>query len=228
MRHLRSPLAVVGFLATLTFHALAADIKIVANPSVKADLISMGELRGLFLAETNSLKDGSRVEPVFEREGPVHEAFVKDFLKQTNASLRSRYGELVFTGKGSMPKTFSSDVEVVAYVARTRGAIGYVATSASTEGVKVLDVVFEGGKAERTLLTRVNPEYPETLHQMHIGGVVRLLVTIAPQGNVETVTLVGGNPILGDAAIKAVKQWVYAARPSKTTIEVSVPFEAPR
>jgi hypothetical protein len=84
------------------------------------------------------------------------------------------------TGKVSMPKAFNSDAEVIAYVAKTRGAIGYVSASAGTEGVKVLDVTFEGGSRERRLITRVEPEYPETLRQMHIGGIVRLQITISP------------------------------------------------
>jgi hypothetical protein len=43
---------------------------------------------------------------------------------------------------------------------------------------------------------------------------------------VESVTLLGGNPILGESAIKAVQRWVYTAAPSRTTLEVTVPFDA--
>jgi TonB family protein len=228
MRPLRTQLVTACLLAVLTFRCFAADVKVVANPSVAADSISVSELRSIFLAETITLKDGSHVEPVFEREGAVHETFVKEFLKQTNASLHSHYGELVFTGKASMPKAFNSDAEVVAYVARTHSAIGYVSASAATDGVKVLDVDFDGGKSVRRLITRVDADYPETLRQMHIGGVVRLRVTVSPPGRVEAVQLLGGNPILGDAAMKAVKQWIYGPGPSTTTMQITIPFEAPR
>jgi TonB family protein len=60
---------------------------------------------------------------------------------------------------------------------------------------------------------------------MHIGGVVRLRVTISAKGNVETAVLLGGNPILGENAITAVKHWTYAAGSSQTTVEVSIPFD---
>ena len=124
-----------------------------------------------------------------------------------------------------MPKELSSDAEVVAYVARTRGAIGYVSSAASTEGVKVL-MVSDGRNPQRTLLTRVEPGYPETLQRLQIGGIVRLAVTISPNGAVENVALLGGNPILAEAATKAVKQWIYSPGPSETTIEVAIPFES--
>ena len=47
---------------------------------------------------------------------------------------------LVFTGKASIPRRFSSDPEVIEYVARTKGAIGYVSANASAAGVKTLQV----------------------------------------------------------------------------------------
>jgi hypothetical protein len=37
--------------------------------------------------------------------------------------------------------------------------------------------------------------------------------------------LLGGNPILGEAAASAVKGWIYTPNRSRTTIEVSIPFD---
>jgi TonB family protein len=229
MSHRNTLLALAALTLSLAPRSLAADLKIVANPSVKADSISVDELRSVFLAERDSLSDGSHVEPVFERAGAVHETFLREFLKESNESLQNRYGALVFTGKVAMPKSLNSDAEVMAYVARTRGAIGYVSASASSEGVKVLAVVSETSRSGRALLTRallsqVQPEYPETLRQIGISGIVRLQVVISPQGSVEEVSLLGGNPILGESAMKAVRQWTYVAAPKKTTLIVTVPF----
>jgi len=217
-------LAALSLTLSLAPRSLAEDLKIVANPSVKADSISASELRSVFLAERDSINDGSHVEPVFQRSGAAHETFLRDFLRESNESLQSRYGALVFTGKVAMPKSFNSDTEVVAYVAKTRGAIGYVSVSASSEGVKVLEIVTETSRSGRALLTQVQPEYPETLRQIGISGIVRLKVVISPQGNVEEVSLLGGNPILGESAMKAVRQWTYVAAPKTTTLIVTVPF----
>ena len=224
MRYRITLLALAALTLSLTPRSFAADLKIVANPSVKADSISASELRSVFLAERDSINDGSHVEPVFQRSGAAHETFLRDFLRESNESLQSRYGALVFTGKVAMPKSFNSDTEVVAYVAKTRGAIGYVSVSASSEGVKVLEIVTETSRSGRALLTQVQPEYPETLRQIGISGIVRLKVVISPQGNVEQVSLLGGNPILGESAMKAVRQWTYVAAPKTTTLIVTVPF----
>ena len=74
--------------------------------------------------------------------------------------------------------------------------------------------------ADRKVITRIEPKYPPTLERLYIGGVVRLQVDIAANGTVESAQLLGGNPILGQSAIAAVKQWKYAPAKTKTrTIE---------
>jgi hypothetical protein len=119
--------------------AASVEFKVVANPSVKASEISADDLKGVFLATKASLPDGSQVEPVLAKTGAAHQAFLKD-LGKSDAGLSTYYRSLVFTGKGSMPKICGSDAEVIEYVAKTKGAIGYVSASATTSGTKTLDV----------------------------------------------------------------------------------------
>jgi hypothetical protein len=140
MKHLQIFLiaTAVGICAAVT--ASAADIKVIANPNIGASSVSADELKGVFLVTKSSLSDGSHVEPVLEKDGPVHEAFVKEYLGKTDSALQTYYRSLVFTGKAAMPKTLAADAEVVAYVAKTKGAVGYVSAAASTAGVKTLEV----------------------------------------------------------------------------------------
>ena len=217
-----------GLMTSVSLTAFAGDIKLIANSSVKAETISAGELRRVFLEESNSLGDGTHVEPVLEKDGAVHQAFLREYLGRTDDDLQTYYRVLVFSGRGSIPKNLGSDAEVVAYVARTRGAIGYVSTATSTDGVKTLTIIDARNNPERKLIVRVEPDYPETLKRLNIGGIVRLQITIAAKGNVENVELLGGNPILGESAISAVKRWVYAPGHSRTLVEVSIPFESQR
>jgi TonB family protein len=204
---------------------LAGDLKLIANSSIKTDTVSVEEIRKVFLEEKSSLSDGSHVEPVLEKDGRVHEAFLQAYLGRTDDDLQAYYRALVFTGRGSMPKDLGTDSEVVAYVSRTKGAIGYVSADTGTEGVKTLAIGSGGSSGQRRLITRIEPEYPEILKRLKIGGIVRLQVRVAATGNVEDVQVLGGNPILGEAAAAAVKRWVYASGHSRSTAEVSIPFD---
>jgi ABC-type phosphate transport system substrate-binding protein len=140
MRHLQHFFIAAALCSFTAVSVRAADIKVIANASVGASSVSADELKGVFLATKTSLSDGSHVEPVLLKSGATHEAFVKQYLGKTDAALETYYRSLVFTGKGSMPKTLASDAEVVTFVAKTKGAIGYVGAGTSTEGVKAIEV----------------------------------------------------------------------------------------
>ena len=163
------------------------------------------------------------LEPVGQLVGTVHEDFLREFLDQTDETLHKYYRGLAFTGTGFIPKTLDSDADVVAYVARTRGALGYVNSETNTQGVKTLTILRPTG-ADRALQVRVGPEYPATLRQRSIGGIVRLQLTISPEGMVENVSLLGGNPILAQSAMDAVRNWRYSAARSRSKMEVTIPF----
>jgi TonB family protein len=82
--------------------------------------------------------------------------------------------------------------------------------------------------AERKVIIRVEPDYPETLKRLYIGGVVRIEAVVTPNGAVESTELLGGNPILGQSAMKAVKRWRYAPASSKEILAVTLEFDPHR
>jgi TonB family protein len=82
----------------------------------------------------------------------------------------------------------------------------------------------QGSKADRRLVTRVEPDYPPVLKVRQIGGTVRLELTISPKGAVKSISILGGNPVLAESAIAAVKQWIYAPADAVTTEKVSLEF----
>ena len=57
---------------------------------------------------------------------------------------------------------------------------------------------------------------------------VRLQVDISANGTVESTQLLGGNPILGQAAMVAVKQWKYAPANHKTQQVEKLEFDPHR
>jgi TonB family protein len=84
------------------------------------------------------------------------------------------------------------------------------------------------GTTDRKLITRVEPDYPETLQRLYIGGIVRLEVTISAKGHVENASLLGGDPVLGQAAMAAVKNWKYTPASSRTVTQVRITFDPHR
>jgi|SRR5579863_9359319 TonB family protein len=82
--------------------------------------------------------------------------------------------------------------------------------------------------SDRKVITRVEPEYPDTLKRLYIGGVVRVEVLVAPNGVVKSTKLLGGSPILGQSTMKALKQWKYAPATTDEVFTVKLEFDPHR
>ena len=80
-------------------------------------------------------------------------------------------------------------------------------------------------ESDRRVMTRVEPEYPDALKKLYIGGVVRVSVEVAANGSVKNVKLLGGNPILGQSTMKAVRMWKYAPATADETLTVKLEFD---
>ena len=81
----------------------------------------------------------------------------------------------------------------------------------------------------RKILSKVLPVYPELAHKMNLEGVVKLRVTVAPNGTVKFVETLGGSPVLAKAAEIAVYKWrwIQAKEESKELVELQSIHDLP-
>ncbi len=56
----------------------------------------------------------------------------------------------------------------------------------------------------------VKPVYPKDAQEAKVEGIVLLEVTIGAEGHVQEATIVHSIPMLDQAALDAVRQWVFA------------------
>ena len=62
---------------------------------------------------------------------------------------------------------------------------------------------------EGLLIRQIKPPYPELAKRARIQGSVLLHAVISREGRIEQLQVVSGHPLLINAAVDAVKQWVY-------------------
>jgi TonB family protein len=77
----------------------------------------------------------------------------------------------------------------------------------------------------RKVKSKTSPAYPELARRMSITGVVKVQITVATNGMVKNVKLVGGHPVLANAALDAVKKWRYEASSEETVGIVEFRFD---
>jgi TonB family protein len=66
-------------------------------------------------------------------------------------------------------------------------------------------------ETKRKAKTTVTPNYPELARHMNISGVVKVQVTVAPDGSVKDTHVLGGHPVLVNAALDAARRCRFEA-----------------
>ena len=77
----------------------------------------------------------------------------------------------------------------------------------------------------RKTKTKVAPTYPELARRMNITGTVKVMVVVAPNGNLKDTKVVGGNPLLVNAAMDALKKWKFETADGESSGTVEFKFQ---
>ncbi|MGA7218878.1 MAG: energy transducer TonB [Candidatus Sulfotelmatobacter sp.] len=77
----------------------------------------------------------------------------------------------------------------------------------------------------RRTVSKIQPSYPEIARKMNLTGTVKVAIVIAPNGSVKDAKLTGGHPVLGNAALDAVKKWRFEPASVESSGTVTFKFE---
>jgi TonB family protein len=102
------------------------------------------------------------------------------------------------------------------------GLLASVAAAAAT--FQPLPAVAQGELARKPK-TKVAPTYPELARRMNISGTVKVLVVVSPSGSLKDTKVVGGNPLLVNAAMDALKKWKFEPADSESSGTVEFKFQ---
>ena len=83
----------------------------------------------------------------------------------------------------------------------------------------------QSDEINRRAKNRVQPSYPDLARKMSITGIVKIEVTVAPNGAVKEARIVGGHPVLANAALDAAKKWRFEPAPAESTGVIEFKFE---
>jgi TonB family protein len=106
------------------------------------------------------------------------------------------------------PVKFYSTILFIAFL--FIGALSAKAQTQETTQQKVLTVISKStGELQKSVIYRVEPEYPQEAKAQEISGIVVLEVRVSETGKVISTTPVSGQQLLVNATMKAVKAWKF-------------------
>lgn len=101
----------------------AGDVVVISNPGVN---LSENEVRDVFLGE-KQFAGGVKLTPV--DNAALQESFLSKMIQMTSAKYAGIWTKKAFRDGLTAPAMKSGDAEVIEFVKRTPGAVGYVGSS---------------------------------------------------------------------------------------------------
>jgi ABC-type phosphate transport system substrate-binding protein len=120
--------------------AIAGDIVIIGNKYLAESSLKKQDLRDIYLGKKTGWSDNKKIVFAIQENPTVTVQFLKNYIHKSATQYASYWKEKVFTGKGIPPKSFSSDKDLIEFVARTEGAVGYVSSVNGLDTVKILRI----------------------------------------------------------------------------------------
>jgi len=119
---------------------------VIVNSKNPTDAIDRKFLADTFFKRVTRWPEDGIIQPVDQKpDSAIRRVFSEAILSRSVIGVKSYWQQLIFSGTDVPPPELGDDSEVVRYVARTPGSIGYVSTavhpgSGSAPGIKVLTV----------------------------------------------------------------------------------------
>ena len=127
--------------AVASARAAPAGYRVIVNASNGAASLDRKFLAEAFLKKTTRWPTGELIRPVdLGSDSAVRRRFSEEALSRSVAAVKSYWQQMIFSGRAGPPPELDSDDEVIRYVARYPGAVGYVSAAGDVGGVRVVTV----------------------------------------------------------------------------------------
>jgi ABC-type phosphate transport system substrate-binding protein len=115
--------------------------RIIVHPSNSSTSIDRRFLSQAFLKKVTIWPSGETIRPVDQhRDSAIRARFTDEILARSISAVRSYWQQMIFAGRGVPPPEMTSDDDVVRFVMRQPGGIGYVSFGADLHGARILTV----------------------------------------------------------------------------------------
>lgn len=117
------------------------EIIIIGNRTLPFDSLSNKDLFAIFMQRLTMWGDEDNINIALLKGGETHRRFLWTHFRKTPSQYRRYWKKMVFSGKGRTPLRFRTEKDLMAHVALTKGAIGYISSATKPGGVKVITIV---------------------------------------------------------------------------------------
>jgi ABC-type phosphate transport system substrate-binding protein len=114
-----------------------ADVVVVVHPHNPVAGMTAEQVTQIYTGASTTFPGGAAATPIDQPEGSaVRTEFLAKVLDKSDSQFKAIWSRLIFSGKGTRPRTLGSSAEVKKAVAADPAAIGFIERSALDNSVK--------------------------------------------------------------------------------------------
>jgi ABC-type phosphate transport system substrate-binding protein len=133
--------AAPGLSVVAELHPTAGVWRVIVNPLNPTVSVDRKFLTDAFLKKVTRWSHEDLIRPVDLRpDASTRRAFTDEVLKRSIAAVKNYWQQMVFSGRDVPPPELDSEQDVVKFVLKYPGAVGYVSSNANLEGTRALNV----------------------------------------------------------------------------------------
>jgi len=121
--------------------ASGVSYRVVINPANPVTEVDRKFLADVFLKKITRWESGESVRPVDLRpDATARQQFSDEVLRRSVGAVKAYWQQLVFSGRDVPPPEVDTDEQVIRYVLRFTGGVGYVSGAANLDRVKPISI----------------------------------------------------------------------------------------
>ncbi len=120
-------------------NVLAQNIIVIGNQSVPEASVDNEWVKNVYLGNITKWSNNDPIVLSVINDNDIHSKFLKKYLNRKPSQFTAIWRNMMFTGKGKMPKTLDSKQEMLDFVANNKGAVGYIVSGVNTETIKIIN-----------------------------------------------------------------------------------------
>lgn len=121
--------------------AAPVPYRVIVHPSNPNSAFDRKLVADAFLKKITRWHEGENIRPVdLDADNPARKRFSDEVLRRSVSAVKSYWQQLVFSGRDVPPPELSTDEEVIQFVLKYTGSIGYVSGNTNLDRVKVVTV----------------------------------------------------------------------------------------
>lgn len=115
-----------------------AELVVVVGKDSPVEQLARSEVANIFLAKTNRLANGSRIQPLELSDEKVKAVFYQMISGKTLPQINAYWTTLIFTGKGRPPKNIDQASRLIEKLENDPRAISYLPQEKVNESMRVV------------------------------------------------------------------------------------------